>query len=109
MTAISCLRKTFCDASTISIALYSKGNPSYFFSSFAGICILFPFVFDPIIYFIVLGRGDNIDVGLRNLPPLQSTGRTVTDGNPVPVQLAHDYERSVDDMLIAYSTLPGEL
>lgn len=61
----------------------------------------------PKLFLFQFCRGDNIDVGLRNLPPLQSTGRTVTDGNPVPVQLAHDYERSVDDMLIAYSTLPG--
>lgn len=67
-------------------------------------------IFDCITFSIVyLSRGDNIDVGLRNLPPLQSSGRTVTDGNPVPLHLAPDYERSVEDMLIAYSTLPGKI
>lgn len=35
-----------------------------------------------------------------------SLGRTVTDGNPVPI-VSTEIERAVDDMLIAYSTLPG--
>ena len=54
-----------------------------------------------------LFRGENIDFGQRNWSARQLSFETVTDGNPV-LPASSDFERSYDDMLIAYSTLPGD-
>lgn len=55
-----------------------------------------------------LYRGDNIDFGHRVTPVVFQSGRTVTDGNPVPTSPT-EIERSYGDMLITYSTLPGSI
>ena len=61
----------------------------------------------PKIFLFQFCRGDSIDQGLRAQHMPMVMGRTVTDGNPVPQVQPIQYERSFDDMLIAYSTLPG--
>ncbi|EFX71263.1 hypothetical protein DAPPUDRAFT_216854 [Daphnia pulex] len=60
----------------------------------------------PKIFFFQFCRGDNIDIGHRVSPIIFQSGRTVTDGNPVPTSPT-EIERSYGDMLITYSTLPG--
>lgn len=60
----------------------------------------------PKIFFFQFCRGDNIDIGHRIAPVVFQSGRTVTDGNPVPTSPT-EIERSYGDMLITYSTLPG--
>jgi len=62
----------------------------------------------PKIFLFQFCRGDNIDYGQRTTPLVRGPMRsTVTDGS-----ILHDdgleFQRSYYDMLVAYSTLPGE-
>ena len=62
----------------------------------------------PKIFLFQFCRGDSIDQGLRAQHMPTVMGRTVTDGNPVPQVQPIQYERSFDDMLIAYSNFGKE-
>ena len=56
--------------------------------------------------YIIYYRGDGIDQGLRQPLFLKCMSNPVTDGSNLPDPSA-EFQRSYDDMLIAYSSLPG--
>lgn len=51
-------------------------------------------------------RGENIDHGIQEVPR-SAVGGCVVDGVALPQEREIEYSRSYDDMLIAYSTIPG--
>jgi len=60
----------------------------------------------PKIFLFQFCRGDGIDQGLRQPLFLKCMSNPVTDGSNLPDPSA-EFQRSYDDMLIAYSSLPG--
>lgn len=60
----------------------------------------------PKIFLFQFCRGDSIDQGSRNSSLIRNVSNPVTDGSTLP-DTSTEFQRSYDDMLIAYSSLPG--